>query len=148
LPGVQQAKANPATGTLLIRYRRSEEESFLQSLAVLLPALDGEALRQLRATLAATPSEAAAMASGVTQLFRQWDQRIEKRTGGADLRIIVPMLLVLLAAGALILAALRRRRIPFPSWYDLVWFAFNTFIILNLPIKDDGKPPSDTTAQN
>jgi hypothetical protein len=135
LPGVQEVRANPAIGSLLIHYEQSEEGPFLQSIASLIPDLDQAALGPQRWQVHADSSNGSGMAVGVTQLFRGLDKRVEKRTGGVDLRVLVPLLLVLLASGSLILAALRRRTVPIPSWYDLLWFAFNTFIILNLPIQ-------------
>lgn len=70
--------------------------------------------------------------AAIADLFQKVDKQVEQRTG-VGLRLLVPVLLLACAVLALMGAALRGRKLPLPSWYDLLWFAFNTFIILNLP---------------
>jgi hypothetical protein len=85
------------------------------------------------------------------------NQRVEAATGGIDLKLLVPISLLAFSIFGLLAGAIRQRRLPTPSWYDLLWFAFNTFIILNLTIskiEDTGSAspaatePPDLTAND
>ena len=48
-------------------------------------------------------------------------------TGGPGLTALVPLALLLLGARGLLAA----EEVAVPRWYDLVWFGFATFLMLN-----------------
>jgi hypothetical protein len=129
---VTSAKANPHTGSLLVRYDPREADSVARHLKRELPSFGKLRLPGVVTAAAAPPAASGGIADRVSEMFRDLNARVEQRTGVGDLRVLVPAALTLLAAGVFLIAALRRRRLPLPTWYDLLWFAFNTFIILNL----------------
>jgi hypothetical protein len=135
-PGFDQVLTNPLTGSLLLHFDARRRDSAVAHLTDSLPGFSAQDLEKGLEASKNGEATKALYAGDVSALFRHLDKRIEKRTGVVDLRLLVPVCLALMAAGALILAALRRKSVPLPSWYDLLWFAFNTFIILNLPIGD------------
>jgi hypothetical protein len=51
-------------------------------------------------------------------------------TGGSGaLRTLVPLTLAFLGLRSLLLT----EQLPFPAWYDYLWFAFSTYMILHIP---------------
>jgi hypothetical protein len=131
-PGVRQVRTNPTTGSLLLHFDPQQQDSVLSTLSDVFPSLDsGDVQRRL--VPSSNGSASTILEAGdVARFFDRADKKVKASTGVIDLRLLVPLLLTMMAAGSLILAALRRRAVPIPSWYDLIWFAFNTFIILNL----------------
>ena len=57
--------------------------------------------------------------AGVTQVARGW----------GELRMLVPLTLAFLGLRSLLFTD----NLPFPTWYDYLWFAFGTFVVLNVP---------------
>lgn len=131
---IDQVSANPLIGSLVLTYTPSRQQHAFCRIRQVFPHLEADALRNGNKASARDRAGGAAVADGVAATFQRLDKTVESWTGGFDLRILVPLLLVLFAAGSLLLAALRRKSVLMPSWYDLIWFAFNTFIILNLPL--------------
>ena len=87
-------------------------------------------------------------AADIAKLFGQVNEGVEKATGGMDLKLLVPLTLLALSVLGLIAGAIRQRRLPLPSWYDFLWFAFNTFVILNVTLskRKESDPPSPPPA--
>jgi hypothetical protein len=54
---------------------------------------------------------------------------VGKVTGGIDLKLLLPLTLFVLGVRGLLVA----QKVPFPAWYDLLWFAFGTYFMLNRP---------------
>jgi hypothetical protein len=138
-----QIEANPATGSLLLTFDPAHQQTVWGRLQSTFPDLQASELHNT--WIPDSDGSARAMASDVTRLFERLNKRVERRTGFADLRLLVPLVLVMWAAGSLILAALRRGRIPVPDWYDLIWFAFNLFVILNLPLQSRDEESGDSS---
>jgi hypothetical protein len=59
------------------------------------------------------------MNAGVTQVTRGW----------GELRTLVPLTLAFLGFRSLLVTD----DLPFPTWYDYLWFAFSTFVALHVP---------------
>ena len=132
---VDWVETNPVTGSVLVVYDVDEVASFdsvnalSEVLTPLFPTLDAG---QIRARLA-RPANGSRSESSVPL-----DQRISgmigslnlgvgKVTGGVDLRVLLPVALFCLGVRGLIAS----EKLPFPAWYDFLWFAFGTFVALN-----------------
>ena len=57
--------------------------------------------------------------AGVTQVTGEW----------GELRTLVPLTLAFLGVRSLLLT----EQLPFPAWYDYLWFAFSTYMMLHMP---------------
>jgi hypothetical protein len=136
----QTVEANPVTGSVLLTYDTAYQQAVISRLRTTFPELQPGELRLPCPPPGNGSPAGAGMARDVTRIFERLNKKVEQQTGVADLKTLIPLMLVMLAAGSLILAALRRRKIRVPDWYDLIWFAFNVFIILNLPFDS---PPAD-----
>jgi hypothetical protein len=123
--------ANPSTGSVVVEYSTSVEDS--DALARLGAALDVEIEpASTAAHRAGRSTKSAELAENVRHFGREANARVAQATGGPDLRIIVPGALFCIGVGAFLGA--KRRRMP--PWYDLLWYAFNTFEILNTSRRD------------
>jgi hypothetical protein len=147
-PSVRRVDVNRTCGSLVVNYEPSAQQSVQASLMSLFPGLSGEQFQSAAKRLADSSTNGAAVAGGITTVFSRLNKTVERATGGFDLRVLVPLALTAFAVLVLILALLRRKKPPAPSWYDLLWFAFNTFIILNLSslVPREGKTESQETA--
>jgi len=61
---------------------------------------------------------------GVAQVTGEW----------GELRTLVPLTLAFLGLRSLLFT----EPLPFPTWYDYLWFAFSTYMILHLPRPTSG----------
>ena len=78
-------------------------------------------------TRAETPT---ALGNNITAFFDNMNAGVTQITGGwGELRTLVPLTLAFLGLRSLLLTD----NLPFPTWYDYLWFAFSTFAILNMP---------------
>ena len=135
LPGVQEVRVNPLTGSILIRLDRAklrEPEPLapvIQALGELFPEI---AALNLAGEAAFGPgyTPAAGLAGSVGAL----NARIANFTGGLDLRLLLPLTLLFLGLRRLVTA----RETPTPAWYDFLWFGFSTFLMLNRGLLDGG----------
>ena len=62
--------------------------------------------------------------ASVTQATEEW----------GELRTLVPLTLAFLGLRSLLLA----EQLSFPAWYDYLWFAFSTYMILHPPHPTSG----------
>jgi heavy-metal-associated domain-containing protein len=78
-------------------------------------------------TRAETPT---ALGNRITAFFNNVNAGVPQITSGwGELRMLVPLMLAFLGLRSLLLTD----NLPFPTWYDYLWFAFGTFAILNAP---------------
>jgi Heavy metal associated domain 2 len=71
-----------------------------------------------------------ALGNHITAFFDNVNAGVTRITGGwGELRTLVPLTLAFLGFRSLLLTA----NPPFPTWYDYLWFAFSTFVILHEP---------------
>jgi len=133
-PGVRQVEANPATGSVVIHFDPAAGPP-------------GAFLRQIfpehvTAEWEAAPAQALdgfsrgfAPAGRIAGLFRQVDRRVEATTGGLDLKVLLPVVLFIFGMRALLAP---KKKLALPTWYDLLWFAFGTYVALNRAAVEEG----------
>jgi hypothetical protein len=135
--GIQRVEANPITGSVLISYDRAAFESLpsLLSLAAclspLFPDLDFSGLEDWLASENGG-GDATALAERVASFFGGLNAKVSETTGGIDLKFLLPLTLFLLGVRGVLVA----EKGEFPTWYDLLWFAFGTFFMLNPGVVD------------
>ena len=121
-PEVDAVEVNQRTGSVLVFYDPAHVT--FEDLR--------EALGELGLDLAAgDPAAAGSQPSGAGRVLRAAeavDRRVNRSTGGTDLRLLVPM-----GLGALsVRQALRDTpRLGQAPWYLLAWYAFDSFLKLN-----------------
>jgi hypothetical protein len=130
--GIQRVEVNPITGSVLILYDRTAFDSLesLLSLAAhlspLFPDLDFSGLQDWL-TSANTNGNAPPVAERLGSFFGGLNVKVSETTGGVDLKFLLPLTLFLLGVRAVMVAG----KGVFPTWYDLLWFAFGSFFMLN-----------------
>jgi len=134
-PVVRRVEASPVTGNVLIRFdpAAGPPVEFVRRLVPEHNAAEWE--------VATLPTPAAAArdvtpARGIADLFRELNCRVGARTGGIDLTVLLP--LALFALGVRGLLGSGRKKLAVPTWYDLLWFAFGTFLMLNRSAIEEG----------
>jgi hypothetical protein len=126
LPGVNGVRATARTGNVVILYDSDDDQSpsdaVLEALGVPRSALNRQVQtwEQPRAALVVQPP-----ATAVGQWFQQLNERVDERTGGVDLRFLVPTMLF-----AMSVRQFAKNPVS-PPWYNLLWYAFSTFRSLN-----------------
>src|SRR2546430_2141226 len=63
----------------------------------------------------------------VMGFFRGMNDQVRSATGGPGLTLLVPLALLLLGVRGFLTA----KEVAAPRWYDLLWFGFATFLMLN-----------------
>ena len=130
--GIQRVEANPITGSVLILYDPAAFESLpsLLSLAAclspLFPDLDFSKLEDWFVSENGD-GNATALAERLAALFGGLNAKVSETTGGVDLKFLLPLSLFLLGVRGILVAG----EGVFPTWYDLLWFAFGAFFMLN-----------------
>ena len=128
LPGMRRVEANVLTGTVLLVYDRDDTrwlDEFPHA-AGTRPLDIGDVRPELEAATA-PGGNGAQPGTQVTAFFGALNQRVSNATGGYDLAVLVPAMLVLLGLRGLVVGDNLRT----PTWYDLLWFGFGTFVMLN-----------------
>jgi hypothetical protein len=132
--GVQHVETNPLTGSVLVLYDAAgvpSSDSFLalaDSLAALLPGTDVRKLAETwlaQASNGRTPTPS--LAHDIAEILGAVNSRVEKATGGLDLKVLLPLSLFFLGVRSVVVS----RPLPVPTWYDFLWFALGTFVMLN-----------------
>jgi Heavy metal associated domain 2 len=129
---VQRAEVNPVTGSVLVLYDRTAVESLdsLLSLAEWFSSLfpDFE-FSEIEGWLGSTNGEGAAtpLAERLSAVLGSLNAKVGETTGGVDFKLLLPLILFLLGMRGLLIAG----KGVYPTWYDLLWFAFGTFFMLN-----------------
>jgi Heavy metal associated domain 2 len=135
--GIQRVEVNPITGSVLILYDRTAFESLdsLFSLAAclspLFPDLDFSRLEGWL-TSENADGNAPPLAERLASFFGGLNAKVSETTGGVDLKFLLPLALFLLGVRAVLVAG----KGVLPTWYDLLWFAFGTFFMLNPGVVD------------
>jgi hypothetical protein len=131
--GIQRAEANVVTGSVLVLYEPNGMDqldsliSLAATIAPLFPEFDMSQLYSLIGPSMGETNGQASAAEHVSALFGALNQGVRESTGSIDLKFLLPLSLFLLGARGLLFAD----KLAFPAWYDLFWFAFGTFFILN-----------------
>jgi hypothetical protein len=130
--GIQRVEVNPITGSVLILYDRTAFESLDSLLALathlspLFPDLDFNGLEDWLAS-ENTNGNTPPVAERLGSFFGGLNVKVSETTGGVDLKFLLPLTLFLLGVRAITVAG----KGVFPTWYDLLWFAFGSFFMLN-----------------
>jgi hypothetical protein len=143
---IQRVEINPITGSVLLLYNPEEIRlpgplfSLWKSFSSLFPDLNFEEIRSClvssnspstpTSSSSASASSADPTVSRILELSRTANERL-KKAGSPDIKVLLPMTLLTLGVRGLLIA----ENVPFPAWYDFLWFSFSTFFILN-PRKD------------
>lgn len=130
LTGVIDAKAHQTAGSLTIRYDRSRDAAVREALAEVFPDLKQAAWERRYQPSRNGHAGGAGLNSNVSALLTVVNKRLRRETGGIDLNTLLPLSLLILAA-AFFLRAIVTRKMPVPGWYELIWFAFATYMMLN-----------------
>ena len=133
-PGIRAVEANPATGSLLVRYDveapgwRDHTRVLGDALHAVTPDVDTARIAEQLATMPA-PANGAVGIEGhqVMEFFRGLDEQVKATAGGPGLKLLVPFALVLLGVRGI----LTSDTVATPRWYDFLWFGFATFLMLN-----------------
>jgi hypothetical protein len=130
--GIQRAEVNPITGSVLVLYDRTALESpdsllsLIEWFSPLIPDLE---FSELEGWLASANGDGAdtPFAERLSAIFGSLNAKVGETTGGIDLKLLLPLTLFLLGMRGVLVAG----KGVFPTWYDLLWFAFGTFLMLN-----------------
>lgn len=151
VPGIKQVEAKANTGSLLIHY--DPEVLFAaasmgileETLGELFPEIEVVSLIAGLACLEKSPGAdpGLALAEGITGSFRALNARVSQLTGGLDLKILVPLALILFGLRGL----WQSEKVTAPSWSNLLWFGFATFVMLNRgPVEGTAGTAKETKA--
>jgi hypothetical protein len=152
LQGIHHVETSTTTGSVLVLYEphllASLDLEAVGSLMELAHTLglsfedgDTDTLQHwlhtaMNGTRTETPT---ALESNITAFFDNVHAGVTQLTGGwGALRTLVPLTLVFLGLRSLLLT----ENPPFPTWYDYLWFAFSSFMVLNISraTREQGQP--------
>jgi putative ubiquitin-RnfH superfamily antitoxin RatB of RatAB toxin-antitoxin module len=136
--GVQLVDASPVTGSVLVVYVAEGSEvleAVCGALTPLFPALNVEQFQaeltafqaQLRPHANAGSGDRIHLDRSISGFFGSVNSGVGSATGGVDLKVLVPLGLVVLGVRSLFVTD----RLAVPAWYDFIWFAFGTYLALN-----------------
>jgi hypothetical protein len=138
--GIQSVEVSPVTGSVLVLYDRTISTSVgsLLSLASWLSPLFPDIefgkfedwLSSANGNGNATP-----FTERLASFFEGLNTKVGETTGGVDLKLLLPLTLFLLGMRGVLTAS----KGVFPTWYDLLWFAFATFFMMNPGIVRGGR---------
>lgn len=149
LPGVALVRADPFTGSFLVRY----DEATVDALALASTVRDAVEARGIllageRPPLEHRdgPAQPSAIGRALYQVFRDLNEELPRRTGGGiDLGVLTTAAFFTFGAAEVI----STRKIPPPPWFNMAWWGFQTFLSsegggLQTPADRDGAPaPQD-----
>ena len=132
LGGIESMEIKPRSGSVVLYFHPSDQATLESGLHRIFASLnDAGEPGSPRSNGTSWQRKAP---EDIVQLFRKANQEVESATGGIDLALLVPILLLSLSILGFATSALKKGKFPFPAWYDLLWFAFNTYVILNLTL--------------
>jgi hypothetical protein len=143
LQGIRHVETSTTTGSVLVLYEPHLAASLdleavgrltelAHTLGLSFEAVDMDVLQHwlhtvANGTRAETPT---ALGNNITAFFDNIKTGMTQITGGwGALRTLAPLTLAFLGLRSLLLTD----NPPFPAWYDYLWFAFSTFMVLNVP---------------
>ncbi len=143
LQGIRHVETSTTTGSVLVLYEPYLLTSFdleavgslmdlANTLGLSFEAVDMDALQHwlhsvANGTRAESPS---AFGNNITAFFDNVNTGVTQITGGwGELRTLVPLMLAFLGLRSLLFT----ENLLFPTWYDYLWFAFGTYVVLNAP---------------
>jgi len=133
---VRRVEVNPITGSVLVLYDPADTAAIVELGRALFPGLDRFGSANPLPDSAGAEAEPS-LEEGLADAVRDLNARVESTTGGADLKVLLPLALLLFGIKGLLLG----KKVPSPSWYDYLWFAFGTYFTLNRPPAPRGQAP-------
>jgi len=142
LAGIRHVEASTTTGSMLVLY----EPRLLESLDIeaIVPLLglagrlglsfedmDMDEIQDWLHTAAngTRPAMPSTLGSDIAAWLNSVNAGVTQVTGGwGELRTLVPLTLAFLGLRSLLFT----EQLPFPTWYDYLWFAFSTSMVLNI----------------
>jgi|YelNatPaOPRAMG01_1025707.scaffolds.fasta_scaffold00991_5 copper chaperone CopZ len=143
VPGVKQVEAKPQTGSVLVYYDAAAlladgtRAALTERFSELFPEREADVLSRgldsLIGHLAAggAPEAAGTRPQAVTSILASLaaiNDKVGQATGGADLKLLIPMTLLFLGVRSLWTS----KKAAVPAWYDFLWFGFSSFVLMNL----------------
>jgi Heavy metal associated domain 2 len=131
--GIQRVEVNLVTGSVLVFYDPEQMApsdslfSLAGTFAALFPGLNPSELQAWLTSSHDEPNGQFSVADRISMCFGSLNQTVGRSTGGLDLRLLLPLILFFFGVRGLLMA----EKVAFPTWYDLLWFAFGTFFMLN-----------------
>ena len=143
LQGIRHVETSTTTGSVLVLYEPRLPASLdleavgslmelANTLGLSFEDVDTDVLQHWLHTVAnGTRTETpTALGNNITAFFDSMNAGLTQITSGwGELRTLVPLTLAFLGLRSLLLTD----NLPFPTWYDYLWFAFGTFAVLNVP---------------
>jgi Heavy metal associated domain 2 len=143
LQGIRHVETSTMTGSVLVLYEPRLPASLdleavgslmelANTLGLSFEDVDMDVLQHwlhtvANGTRAETPT---ALGNTITAFFNNMNAGVTQITSGwGELRMLVPLTLAFLGLRSLLLTD----NLPFPTWYDYLWFAFGTFAVLHVP---------------
>lgn len=139
------AEVNPRSCSLILQCRPSDHEALTAALPSLFPSLRDGRMNSPQSAREEQARSTRDVAAEIEALLARLNRGARQATGGVDLKVAIPLALMALAAIGLIAGAVRRGKLPVPNWYELLWFGFNTFVILNLTLNQQQQGFEDTS---
>jgi hypothetical protein len=124
---------NPIIGGVLVLYDAMALEPFdafvslAERFTLLFPELDLREFEVWFAVSGHANGADAPLAERLLAIFGSLNAQVGKTTGGIDFKLLLPLTLFLLGIRGVLVAG----KGVFPTWYDLLWFAFGTVFMLN-----------------
>jgi hypothetical protein len=141
-PAIKKVRINPAAGSLELLYDAAlMQESAALVIAELKAIFGGYDFSELERHFLGIVEEILVTPYGIklAQNFASFNRGIRQNLNGVDLAFLVPASLFSLGFYRLITA----KPIPAPRWFDLWWYGFSIFMIVNrpssLPLKDNSE---------
>ena len=134
LERLRSFEVKPRSDSVVIYYEPTAQAAFTASLRTLFPNVNDLSSRSQHQAEQKKSDRRPDLAGEIADLFSQGNEGVEKAMGGIDLKLLVPIALLVFSLLGVVAGAVRQRKLPLPTWYDLLWFAFNTFVILNLTL--------------
>jgi hypothetical protein len=146
VPGINQVEAKPQTGSVLIYYDAAAllAEGALAALtdgfSELFPEAGAAAMNLGLGSLIGhlATGEKTRSSANLMKSLESINAEVARLTGGLDLKLLIPMTLLFFGVRSL----WSSKKLAVPAWYDYLWFAFNSFALLNLRPTDVGEKES------
>jgi hypothetical protein len=123
---VRRIEVSPITGSVLVTYDPDDSASLAEVGRLFHPGLDLATVATLPDPVPEVDAVTPSVVDGVMRNLRAINANVRATTGGLDLRILLPVTLILLGIKAWV-----TDREKTPGWYNYFWFAFGTFCTLN-----------------
>jgi hypothetical protein len=131
---LRSVEIRPGSSSVILCYHAADESATANMLRSIFPGLRHPAVHGAPQTDPRRPTSSSDLLSQIEQTFQKANQRVETATGGIDLNLLIPVTLLVLSILGFAAGTVKKGKLPLPAWYDLLWFAFNTFVILNLTL--------------